>query len=109
MVVWSLAVAVPASLAVAVGSLVAAVALGTGTLCGIVNALLSMRSSERLVDHRSVGSFVFSSVLRIFVFGIIPVAFARHGPWWSLATYFVGFFTPLAVYALSVGRAVRTS
>ena len=109
MVVWSLVVAVPAGLAVAGGSLVAAVALGCGVLCGIVNALLSMRSNERLADHRSVGSFVFSSVLRILVFGIMSVEFARVGPWWSLATYFFGFFLPLAVYAVGVGRAFRTS
>ncbi|MBV8479379.1 MAG: hypothetical protein JOY72_03665 [Actinobacteria bacterium] len=109
MVVWSVVVAVPASLVVATRSPVAAAALGFGAICGIANALLSMRSGERLVDHRSVGFFVFSSVLRIFVFAIVPVGFARAGPWWSLVTYFFGFFMPLAINAVSVGRAVRTS
>jgi hypothetical protein len=108
MVVWSLLLALPASLVVWAGSPVAALALGFGTVCGIVNALLSMRGNERLLDHRSVGFFVISSVVRILVFGIVPVEFALHGPWWTLVTYFTGFFTPLAVYALSVGRAVRT-
>ena len=74
---------------------------------GSLNALLTMRSTERLVDHRSVGSFVFSSLLRIVVFGIVPVDFALHGPWWSMATYFAGFFLPLALYAVRV--ASRTS
>jgi hypothetical protein len=108
MVVWSLVVAAPASLVVAAGSPVAAVALVLGTACGIVNALLSMRGNERLIDHRSVGVFVLGSVLRIVVFGIVPVEFALHGPWWTLVTYFIGFFTPLAVYAVSVGRETRT-
>jgi hypothetical protein len=108
MVVWSLILALPASLAAAAGSPVAAVALVSGTVCGIVNALLSMRGNERLVDHRSVGFFVFGSILRILVFGIVPVEFALHGPWWTLLTYFIGFFTPLAVYAVSVGREAPT-
>jgi hypothetical protein len=108
MVAWSLVVAVPAGLVIATGSPVAALALVFGAVCGIVNALLSMRGNERLLDHRSVGFFVISSVLRILVFGIVPVEFALHGPWWTLLSYFTGFFTPLAIYALSVGRAVRT-
>jgi hypothetical protein len=109
MVAGSLIVAVPLSLLVAVGSRAAAVAFATGILCGIVNALLTMRSSERLVDHRSVSIFVLSSVLRILMFGILPVGLALHGPWWSLASYFAGFFTPLALFAASVGRAPRTN
>jgi hypothetical protein len=47
-------------------------------------------------------------VLRILVFGIVPVEFGLHGPWWSMATYFVGFFTPLALYAVIVARGLRT-
>ncbi len=108
-IVWSLLVTAVVSLAVAAGSPIAGVTLGFGGLCGIANALLLMRSTERLVDHRSVGSFVFSSLLRIVIFGIIPVEFALHGPWWTMATYFAGFFLPLAIYAVSVGRAARTS
>ncbi len=79
-----------------------------GTGCGLANALLTMRGNERLIDHRSVSAFVFSSTLRIAVFGIVPVEFAQHGPWWTMATYFVGFFTPLALYVAIVARAVRT-
>jgi hypothetical protein len=109
MIVWSVVIAIPVCLLVAVESRVAAVALAFGTLCGIANALLSMRSNERLVDHRSVGIFVISSVLRILIFGILPVEFALHGPWWSFGIYFGGFFLPLAVYAVGVGRAARTS
>jgi hypothetical protein len=108
MAVWSLGFAVLAGLAVWAKSPVAAVALVVGTGCGLANALLTMRGNERLVDHRSVSTFVISSTLRIGVFGIVPVEFAQHGPWWTMGTYFVGFFTPLALYAAIVARAVRT-
>ena len=102
---WSLAIGVAASLVVGAASAAAAVALGFGTLCGILNALLSMRANERLADHRNVAFFVLSSILRILVFGIVPVELALHGPWWTFGIYFIGFFLPLAVYAVSVGRS----
>ena len=108
MAVWSLGFGVLAGLAVWAKSPVAAVALVVGTGCGLANALLTMRGNERLIDHRSVAAFVFSSILRIGVFGIVPVEFAQHGPWWAMATYFTGFFTPLALYAALVARAART-
>jgi hypothetical protein len=84
-----------------------ALALAAGGLCGVVNLLLTMRSGERVVENRKVGTFVISSFLRIAVFGIVPVAFAAVGPWWSMAWYFAGFFLPLALYAASVGRAFK--
>ena len=84
-----------------------AAALVVGGVCGIFNALLTMRSGERLVDSRFVGGFVFSSFLRIAVFGIVPVAFAAVGPWWSMLWYFAGFFLPLALYMASVQRAFQ--
>lgn len=83
------------------------VCLVIGGLCGVLNMLLSMRGNERLVDHRSVGAFVFSSFLRVSVFAIVPVGLALHGPWWTMAIYFLGFFTPLALYLFSVQRAFR--
>lgn len=87
--------------------LVPALAFAAGGLCGIVNNLLVMRSGERVVETRSVGGFVFSSFLRIGVFGIVPVAFAVRGPWWSMICYFAGFFLPLALYMASVQRAFK--
>ncbi len=108
MAVWSIVFALLAGLVVATKSPIAGIALVFGTGCGIANALLSMRGNERLLDHRSVSSFVFSSILRIGVFGIVPVEFALHGPWWSMGAYFIGFFTPLALYTGLVARAVRT-
>jgi hypothetical protein len=83
----------------------AAVALFVGVVCGIANALLSMWGNERLLDHRSVASFVFGSVLRIGVFGIVSVEFGMHGPAWTIGVYFIGFFTPLGLYALNAARA----
>lgn len=108
-VVESLILAVPSSLIVALGSRTAAIGLAVGICCGVVNALISMQSNERLAEHRSVALFVLSSVLRVFVFGIIPVGLSLRGPWWTLVTYFAGFFTPLALFALSVARAPRTN
>ncbi len=108
MAVWSIVFALLAGLVIATKSPIAGIALVFGTGCGIANALLTMRGNERLVDHRSVASFVFSSILRIGVFGIVPVEFALHGPWWTMAAYFVGFFTPLALYTVLVARSVRT-
>ena len=107
MVAWSLGIGIAAGLALVAFSLAAALAEVSGSLCGILNALLSMRSNERLVEHRFVALFVISSVLRIVVFGIVPVEFALHGPWWTIGTYFLGFFVPLAVYALSAARELR--
>ena len=109
MVIASAIVAVVIGLGLIGVSVVASLSVVVGAACGLVNAFLAMRSNERLVEHRSVASFVFSSVLRIFVFGIVPVEFCTHGPWWTLGTYFVGFFTPLTLYAIGVARDLRTS
>jgi hypothetical protein len=103
-----MALAAVAACVVGTKSPISAVALVTGTACGVANALLAMRGNERLLDHRSVSAFVISSILRIAVFGIVPVEFALHGPWWTMGFYFVGFFSPLALYALMVARFVRT-
>jgi hypothetical protein len=81
-----------------------ALALVTGGICGVLNTLLTMRYGERLVDRGGVGGFVFSSFLRILVFGIVPVAFAIGGPWWSMGFYYVGFFIPLALFAYLASR-----
>ncbi|MBV8198873.1 MAG: hypothetical protein JO263_12145 [Candidatus Eremiobacteraeota bacterium] len=82
-----------------------ALALATGGLCGVLNAQLAGSSGEMLLKNRSVGLFVLSSFLRIGVFGIVPVAFAVRGPWWSMAWYFAGFFLPLALFAVRALRA----
>ena len=82
-----------------------ALALATGGLCGVLNAQLTGSSGEMLLRNRSVGLFVLSSFLRIGVFGIVPVAFAVHGPWWSMAWYFAGFFLPLALFAVGALHA----
>jgi hypothetical protein len=86
---------------------VPALALIAGGVCGVINNLLTMRAGERVVETRNAGYFVLSSFMRIALFGILPVAFAARGPWWSLACYFAGFFLPLALYAATVGRAFR--
>jgi hypothetical protein len=105
--VWSLVLVTVAAIPIAGWSPIGGVALAFGGLCGVVNALLAMRGNERLVDNRSIAVFALSSVLRICVFGIVPVEFAMHGPWWTMALYFCGFFLPLALYAVSVARDLR--
>jgi hypothetical protein len=81
-------------------------ALAVGGLCGIANSLLTMYGNERLVDGRSVGTFVLSSFLRIGLFGIVPVVLALRAPSvLTLGSYFTGFFTPLALYGIALRRA----
>ena len=104
---WSLA-------AVALIALVAvrwlphpALAIATGGVCGVLNTWLTILSGERLLTSRSSGTFVISSFLRIGLFGIVPVAFAALGPWWSMAWYYAGFFLPLGLFAYGAARASR--
>jgi hypothetical protein len=82
-----------------------ALAIACGGLCGALNTWLTAGSGERLLETRNVGIFVLSSFLRIGLFGIVPVAFAVLGPWWSMAWYFAGFFLPLILFALGARRA----
>jgi hypothetical protein len=75
-----------------------ALALGVGGIAGIANTLLSMYGNERLLERRNVAAFVLSSFVRIGLFGIVPVVLAVRAPsFWTLALYFAGFFTPLAI------------
>lgn len=75
-----------------------AVALTTGGIAGVANALLSMYGNERLLDRRSVVTFVISSFVRIGLFGIVPVVLAVQKPSvWTLGWYFFGFFMPLVL------------
>lgn len=83
-------------------------ALWAGWGCGALNAWWTMRSGERLAERRSVAAFVLGSFVRIGLFGIVPVAFAVLGPWWSMAWYFAGFFLPLAMFALGAYRVSGT-
>ena len=83
---------------------VPALALAAGGVCGVFNTLLTTGTTERLLDSRNVGLFVLSSFLRIGLFGIVPVAFAARGPWWSMAWYFAGFFLPLALFAIGSAK-----
>ena len=75
-----------------------ALALGVGGLAGMANTLLTTHGNERLLERRNVAAFVLSSFVRIGLFGIVPVVLAVRAPsFWTLALYFAGFFTPLAV------------
>ncbi len=100
-----LAVTVAAGV-LAAWSLSFALVLFAGGAAGIANALLTMYGNERLLDRRNVAAFVLSSFLRLCLFGIVPVALAVRVPsLWTLAWYFIGFFTPLGLYGVLLKRA----
>lgn len=92
----------PAALIAALWLPLPALALAVGGLCGILNAMLTARGVRRLTGSRNAAAFVISSFFRIALFGIVPVAFAASGPWWSMVWYFAGFFLPTAAYAVTV-------
>ncbi len=108
MVLWSAVFALSGGAALLLWSPPAAFALALGSACGILNALLVMRGAERLAGHASVGTFVFTSILRILVFAVVPVELSLHAPWWTFGVYFAGFFAPLALYAMFLAVELRT-
>lgn len=76
-----------------------------GTGCGTLNAVWSWHVNERLLQQMRIGPFVISSFVRLGLFGIVPVALALRVPSaWTICVYFVGFFVPLASYALAAWR-----
>jgi hypothetical protein len=97
-ILGTLIVAGIASLVVYAWSAWYAVVLAVGGAAGIANCVLSIHGNERLLDRRSVATFVLSSFVRIGLFGIVPVILAVRVPSvWTLGWYFIGFFTPLAL------------
>ena len=80
-----------------------------GAACGLGNMWLVMRNNERLLaGRRSRGVYGLVNVVRILGIGIVPVFSAVTGPWWSMGVALAGFFTPLALYAWSLGREYTT-
>ena len=105
MSIWTMLIVAVLGILAARAFPVPALALIVGGACGVLNVLVTMYASERLLETRSVNGFVISSFLRIGLFGIVPVAFAAIGPWWSMAWYFAGFFLPLVLYAMGASRS----
>ncbi len=96
------AVAIPLAAALLLWTGWFAVPFAAGAAGGIANAMLSMRGNERLLQRGSVAPFVISSLIRIALFGIVPVILAVRVPSvWTLGWYFIGFFTPLALSGIS--------
>jgi hypothetical protein len=88
---------------------VAGVQLALGGVLGVLNMLAMMRQNERLVEGRSSRAiFVLNAQVRVFAVGILPIAVAvRLGEYWTVALYFIGFFTPLALYAIEYRRSIQ--
>lgn len=88
---------------------VAGLQLALGGTVGVLNMLLVMRQSERLLDgrqHRAV--HILNSQVRLFAIGILPVAVAlRLGQFWTVSLYLGGIFTPLVLYAIEYRRSIR--
>ena len=80
-----------------------------GGACGLGNMWLVMRNNERLLaGRRSTGVYGLLNVVRILGIGIVPVFSAVTGPWWSMGIALAGFFTPLAVYAVTLRQEYST-
>jgi hypothetical protein len=80
-----------------------------GGACGLGNMWLVMRNNERLLaGRRSRGVYGAVNLMRILGIGIVPVYSAMTGPWWSMGIALAGFFTPLALYAVALGREYST-
>ncbi len=82
--------------------------LVVGGGCGLAYMLMTMRAGERLLgESGSLAVHNARSVVRVLLFGAIPVMVSLHGPWWAMGIYFAGFFTPLILYAIDVTRTVK--
>jgi hypothetical protein len=88
---------------------VASVQLALGGGLGVLNMLAVMRQNERLVEGRSSRAvFVLNAQVRVFAVGILPAAVAfRLGQFWTVGLYFLGFFLPLALYAIEYRRSIQ--
>jgi hypothetical protein len=88
---------------------VASVQLALGGALGVLNMLAVMRQNERLVEGRSSRAvFVLNAQVRVFAVGILPAAVAfRLGQFWTVGLYFIGFFLPLALYAIEYRRSIQ--
>lgn len=105
----SLQLLCPCAVVTALWSPILGFDLVLGGACGLVNMLLVMRNNERLLDgRRSRGVYGLSNVVRIAGVGIVPVFSAMTGPWWSMGIALAGFFTPLVLYAVALGREYKS-
>ena len=88
---------------------VAGLELVLGGVLGVLNMWATMRANERLLEGRSNRAvFALNAQIRIFAVGILPVAVAiRFGELSTIGLYVIGFFTPLALYALAYRRTVQ--
>jgi len=99
----------PVAALVAVRAPTLGIDLAVGGVCGVAYMLATMRAGERLLDGvGSSAAHVTGSVVRVLLFGALPVMTAIKGPWWAMGVYYAGFFTPLFLYARSLNRQKDT-
>jgi hypothetical protein len=107
--VRSMLLLLPIAAVVAVWRPILGLDLVIGGVCGLANMWLSMRNNERLLaGRRSLGVYGAVNLIRILGVGIVPVFSAVTGPWWSMGIALAGFFTPLVLYAIAMGREYST-
>lgn len=107
-IIWTLALCFGGAAILAMVAVIPGIALAVGGLCGLANAYDLKRTSDRLLDRRNTAVFLTGSFVRLGIFGIVPVWIAARGPFWAFGVYFVGFFMPLALYALYTARDIQT-
>jgi len=89
------------------------VRLGLDTLlggaCGIANMLLVMQHNEALLGRgRGVLMHIARGRLRMFGFAALAAVVTIWSPWWAMGLFFIGFFAPLAIYAIQLrGEIIR--
>lgn len=105
--VRSMLLLLPVAVLTALWSPILGFDLVLGGACGVGNMWLTMRNNERLlVGRRSLGVYGAVNLIRILGVGVVPVFSAVTGPWWSMGVALAGFFTPLALYAVALGREI---
>lgn len=74
-----------------------------GGACGIANMLLVMQYNETLLDRgRGVLLHVARGRFRMIGFAALAAVVTIWSPWWAMGLFFIGFFAPLALYAMQL-------
>ena len=79
-----------------------------GGTCGIANMLLVMQHNETLLDRgRGVPLHLAWGGLRMIGFAALAAVVTIWSPWWAMGLFFIGFFAPLAFYAIQLRSEIK--